>query len=276
MDTITLVFTSTVVSAIVTALFGYFSSKRQNTLKYITEERKKWRDEMRVIAEEIEHSKYYNINEKLTKIKVRINGYGSMLETDYERDGHIWKLIRELEKGTESKEIFEKKKRMLIDYISLLLKADWERSKVEVRGALQKALKCGLVLLSVILFSFYYFMIWGQNDIAAYLLHVMYMVIVAVFLSFIFGAINRNMLSAGSTGKKTIIWLIISLLLYLLGMGWFSYFFTVRWGNWPVDDRSVILGCIILSFTLNLWDLIRELVMKYRYKKAVNQIEKSV
>lgn len=39
MDTITLIFTSTVVSAIVTALFGFFSSKRQNTLKYITEER---------------------------------------------------------------------------------------------------------------------------------------------------------------------------------------------------------------------------------------------
>lgn len=218
MDTITLIFTSTVVSAIVTSLFGYFSSKRQNTLKYITEERKKWRDEMRVIVEEVEKSKYYNINEKLTKIKVRINAYGSSMETDYQSDGHIWKLIRELEKGTESKEIFEKRKRMLIDYISLLLKADWERSKVEVRGAFQKALKCGLVLFSVILFSLYYFMIWKQTDIGNYLVHVVYMVLAVVFLSSVFGEINRSMLLAGRTDKKAIFLLIISLVLYLGGM----------------------------------------------------------
>lgn len=273
MDTITLIFTSTVVSAIVTAFFGYFSTKRQNTLKYITEERKKWRDEMRVIAEEVEKSKYYNINEKLTKIKVRINAYGSTMETDYQSDGHIWKLIRELEKSTESKEIFEKRKRMLIDYISLLLKADWERSKVEVRGAFQKALKCVLMLFSVILFSFYYFMIWKQTDIGNYLIHVVYMVLAVAFLSLVFGAINRSMLLVGRTDKKTILWLIISLMLYLGGMIGFSCFFIVRWEKWPIEDRSVILVCVMLSFILNLWDLIRELIMKYRYKKAVNHIE---
>lgn len=273
MDTVTLIFTSTVVSAIVTALFGYFSSKRQNTLKYITEERKKWRDEMRVIAEEVEQSEHDNINEKLTKIKVRINAYGSTLETDYQRDGHIWKLIRELEKGEESKEIFEKKKRMLIDYISLLLKADWERSKVEVRGAFQKALKCVLVLLSVILFSFYYFMIWKQNDISDYLIHVVYMVFAVAFLSWVFGAINRGMLSVGSTGKRPFLCLGISLMLYLGGMIGFSAFFIERWKKWPMADRRVILVFVILSFLLNLWDLIRELTMRYHYKNAVNQIK---
>lgn len=273
MDTITLIFTSTVVSAIVTALFGFFSSKRQNTLKYITEEREKWRDEMRIIAEDVEQSKVDNINVKLTKIKVRINAYGSMMETDYQRDGHIWKLIRELEKGTESKEVFEKKKRVLIDYISLLLKADWERSKVEVRGAFQKAVKCVLALLSVILFSFYYFVIWRQNDIGEYLIHVVYIILAVIFLAFVFGEINRNMLSFGCTGNKTIFWLILSLLLYLGGMVWFGSFFIARWENWPMEDRRVILFCVILSFTLNLWDLLSELFVKYRYKKAVNQIE---
>ena len=273
MDTITLIFTSTVVSAIVTALFGYFSSKRQNTLKYITEERKKWRDEMRMIAEELEHSKRKNVNAKLTKIKVRINAYGSMMEPDYQRDGHIWDLIRDLEKGTESKEVFEKKKRRLIDYISLLLKADWERSKVEVRGAFQKAVKCVLALLSVILFSFYYFVIWKQNDIGGYLIHVVYIVLAVIFLSFAFGEINRNMLSLEGAGGKMIFSLVVSLVLYLGGMAWFCSFFIERWKNWPMDDRCVILVCVILSFTLNLWDLLCELYMKYRYKQAINQIK---
>ena len=81
------------------------------------------------------------------------------------------------------------------------------------------------------------------------------------------------MLSFGCTGNKTIFWLILSLLLYLGGMVWFGSFFIARWENWPMEDRRVILFCVILSFTLNLWDLLSELFVKYRYKKAVNQIE---
>ena len=48
------ILTSTVVAAVISTLTSVYNSRRTGNLKYITEERQKWREEIRKIAESIE------------------------------------------------------------------------------------------------------------------------------------------------------------------------------------------------------------------------------
>lgn len=61
-------------------------------------------------------------------LEVNINSYGKVLEDDYEKDSHIWREIEELKRIDKKKE-FNVHKELLIYYLSLMLKEDWERSK---------------------------------------------------------------------------------------------------------------------------------------------------
>ena len=64
---------------------------------------------------------------------MRINAYGISNPHDYGRDGHLWLVIMTM--GEEDNiEEFELSKELLITFISLLLKQDWERTKLEVKG----------------------------------------------------------------------------------------------------------------------------------------------
>ena len=261
---ITLILTSTVVSAIITALAGYFASRRENMLKYIVEERKKWRDEMRVIAEDAAQAKYYNIGKELTRIKVRINAYGSVCHEDYQKDGHIWRVIEDLEHGADRKEDFDKNRKLLIDYISLLLKADWERSKQEVNGAWRKVLQCGLIVVSVRTFTIYYLGIRRLSEIIA-----------AVFCTFIFQEINMRVLSMGNSGQNRLRWFFASLAVYFAGMIGVGIFFIQRWESHPMGDRLIVLSCIYLCFAINLCELLSDLTGKYRYDAAVAHLRES-
>lgn len=67
------------------------------------------------------------------QLEVNINSYGKALEDDYEKDSHIWREIEELKRIDKKKE-FNVHKELLIYYLSLMLKEDWERSKQEVKG----------------------------------------------------------------------------------------------------------------------------------------------
>lgn len=133
--------------AIVTSLFNFLTSQRADSLKYITEERRKWREELRVIALELECADFCNIKFILTKIKVRINAYGNTPGSSLKEDKHIWEEINLISKSVidNNLENFNFHKEKLGFYISMLLKYDWERAKYEVSG--QKNVKFGFVIL---------------------------------------------------------------------------------------------------------------------------------
>lgn len=118
------------IGSCIAALFTYLNSRRESKLKYITEERQKWREEIREIAENIEMNTI-NIKRELTKLKVRINAYGLSNKND---DAHIFNIIKEIEKYDKERndEKILEKKEILIEYLSFLLKHDWERVKDEV------------------------------------------------------------------------------------------------------------------------------------------------
>lgn len=133
MNNLTLILTSTVIASIISTIFSFLNSRKNNSLQYITGERKEWRKEIREIAIQISNSNPSNIQTELTRLKVRLNPMGDFWSDDFTEDSHIWQLIREFE-NPEEESCFEDNKLLLIDYLSILLKGDWERSKAEVRG----------------------------------------------------------------------------------------------------------------------------------------------
>ena len=74
---------------------------------------------------------YDKRNQILVSLKTRINAYG-IDQNNLNADAHIWKLIDKINICRE--EEYANLKEQLINYLSLLLKYDWERSKSEVYG----------------------------------------------------------------------------------------------------------------------------------------------
>lgn len=143
MDWSTTILTSGVIAALITGIFSFVSaimkSNKEARLSRITDERKVWRDKIRQVAEEFSTINFDHFdNDKdelklillLTKLKTRINSSGFCDDEDFLKDSHIWSSIRKLEEK-ETRSNTEIKK--LINYLSALLKHDWERSKLEVR-----------------------------------------------------------------------------------------------------------------------------------------------
>jgi len=116
-----------------------FKNKVDNKLQYITSERAKWREEIREIAHRLQSAEKDEIDKILCELKVKINTYGIANKDNVFQDAHIWKIIKTLENpqgsNIEEKENeIKKAKKILIEYLSCLLKHDWERSKGEVIG----------------------------------------------------------------------------------------------------------------------------------------------
>ena len=147
--------TSTVVAGLVSGIITLLQFKKSNSLKYITEERQKWRIEIRDIIVELEKSidRTSKIKPILAKLKGRINAYGLNHSKSYSKDFHIWQIIKQIE-NHEDVDLLKDDKQLLIDFLALLLKNDWERSKNEIEGDKQNNLNNVLFIISIILFTF--------------------------------------------------------------------------------------------------------------------------
>ena len=179
------------IAALVTAVFSFLQNKKNNSLSYITEERKIWRERIREIAAGIENSKYRgkkkeDINQYLTKLEMNINPYGRTAHADYMHDGNIWIAIENVQ-NSDGEEEFVKNKRLLLNYISLMLKMDWERSKEEIKGINKTSSSIILSIIMYAYFSFYYFVILGLKIADGYffgvLLLLLLQMIVFMFLT---------------------------------------------------------------------------------------------
>ena len=122
---------SSVLAAVVSGVVSVIISMKSNNLQYITSERQQWRKEIRELVEEIEKADTEKkLCPYLTKLKVRINGYGYLKHKEYEHDSHIWDLILCIERqGGEETDLFLKERDLLILYLTVLLKYDWEEQK---------------------------------------------------------------------------------------------------------------------------------------------------
>lgn len=122
---------------LVTSIFNLTQGFHKDKIDNIIKERKSWREKIRAIASNLEKARsYYEIRGYLEELKVRLNAYGIGLKDNndvkyYKIDAHIWRIIENIEKNKNS---LNENKKLLIEYLSLLLKHDWERSKNEIFG----------------------------------------------------------------------------------------------------------------------------------------------
>lgn len=139
------------IGTIISAIIGFIHNSKRNSLDYITKERSEWRKDLREIAEEIMALRYGDTvskNRVITKLKVRLNPEGmdypnTELAMYYLKEGHIWKLLDDFQ-------VTEGNKKKLVEYLSALLKFDWERSKQEVRMNFKKMVTNLLNLGSIV------------------------------------------------------------------------------------------------------------------------------
>lgn len=154
-DIITIIFSSTLLTTIITSVFNILTNKRKDSMKNIVKERKTWRDELRVISLSISKSK--NITElklAISELKVRINAYGIAYNSIF-TDSHIWEQIFMVESMESlSPKEFDNIKRMFVNQTSCLLKYDWERSKAEIKGNIQTRIIVVSLIISFLLYSF--------------------------------------------------------------------------------------------------------------------------
>ena len=123
---------SVVISTIISGLISIYTTCKTNKIEHITKERSKWREEIRKCSEELRGASYQNTLKICDRLKDRINAFGKRTSNRYSADAHIWKVINEIESDDFHLEDLSRCQMRLQEYLSLLLKWDWERSKKEV------------------------------------------------------------------------------------------------------------------------------------------------
>ncbi len=149
---------SAVAAAIISGLITIVTTTKSNTLKYITKERSVWREKIRECSEKLRGASYQDTIKICDQLKDRINAMGKRVSNRYSDDAHIWKIINELESDNFDMKNLNRYQLVLQEYLSLLLKWDWEKAKKEVNGKKNGAFQCILWIASALtyLMSLYY------------------------------------------------------------------------------------------------------------------------
>ena len=116
--------------AVLSAILVFANNSKRNQLDYITKERSEWRKDIQIILDDL--GKVGKRAEAIQRLKSRINPYGKSKTVDngddfYLHEGHIWSLVNTID-ITNTSQI-----ERLSDYVRLLWKYDWERSKREIK-----------------------------------------------------------------------------------------------------------------------------------------------
>ncbi|MBP5406339.1 hypothetical protein J6Z19_04225 [bacterium] len=162
-----------IAAALVTAWFTKSSDDKKNSLKFITDERRKWRNGIRketettvTLLRKLEAAKTLNLafrecfcNPDYVELQKHIAFFESRLNPFDEEDNAILNILRKFLpnpiSAPDSNDIEEFQGR-----IALLLKHDWERSKTEVSNKW----KFGFVLFTIFLCAFQIFL-FSENKI---------------------------------------------------------------------------------------------------------------
>lgn len=173
MNQLITILSSGAIVALITAFFTYIQNRRSNSINYITGERKLWRDKIKTLAEDIQKCRYRGENDEdikicLVRLQMNINTYGKLAKDDYIHDSHIWEIMDKLQTAA-SEEEFESDKKLLLYYISFMLKEDWERSKREIRGYSYEIRSAVVYIVITIFWAVCYFFLLCIHDIGYFL-----------------------------------------------------------------------------------------------------------
>ena len=259
------------IGAILSAILVFVNNSKRNQLDYITKERSEWRKSIKLIIVDLLDGK--NRKSAVSRLKSQINPYGfdmnvKYINEYYMKDGHIWDLLSDFDYS-------EEKSQKLSQYLELLLKYDWERSKNEVRinnNFLWNFLRWGLIILNLIM------LFWAgnvNNELN------MYLSLFSVILLFLQPSLIKllSKLNSDSPKEKTI--LILTFLVGFVSPYLYSLYLTIILLNFYnlikvnllVDILPVILVLVIISseifFLYQIFDI------DHKYISQIKKIEKN-
>ncbi len=258
---------TTIITGIFSVVVLIFQTNRKGKLRYITGERSEWRDQLRRICYElkqIEHQKKEEqkdrLDEVLVDLKTRLNAYGKDRKTDYLWDGHIWNVIRSIE---EASEVNVKEVDRLIDYISLLLKYDWERAKQEA-GVNSKFLLSNITfIISNLLFVYFGFKVFPDSSFAGIFLCV-FLLSLVYFIPFMIKHIS-NVFSDHSDTLYSALMFFIILIFYIV------YFLHPQTKDYGLINLSILVqGMAAFIRALGEWETYKR---EHQYIKSVKEIQ---
>lgn len=122
------ILSSAVVAAIIAAVVAWWTTQKQISIENITRERRNWREKVRAKALEVHDAVVARDQSKLDKLR---SEFRAILNPGDDQDKKILDCITVPAEGKEQDCAEEFAKR-----ISLLLKHDWERAKLEAGPAL--------------------------------------------------------------------------------------------------------------------------------------------
>ena len=117
------------IGAISSAFLTFINNSKKNKLDFITKERSEWRREIKSIIVDLLSGT--NRFSAIRRLETQLNPYGRYISKEdgynfYMNEAHIWELVNNFDYSNQSVKI-------LTEYLEILLKYDWERSKREIK-----------------------------------------------------------------------------------------------------------------------------------------------
>lgn len=170
---------------------GYFQKSindRNNALKHVTVERRKWRERLREIVPELRYADENQLRKYISELKTRLNPGDS-------KDNYIIDKLKELHDLRKTQMKHNKQEELIEDIeeqFAHLLKHDWERVKMEASPSkinLVRLFQYLLILIIVLYINDYcinteqiFYNEWKKDNITSYLLSLSYFFIVLISL----------------------------------------------------------------------------------------------
>lgn len=280
---------SIVIGGIISGLVSFMINKRQSNLQYITAERKEWRKEIREISYKLCGASYKDTLLLLTSLKTRINGFGNN-SNKYSEDAHIWEIIRKVELSNPSMGDLKILQEQMIEYLSLLLKDDWERTKKEVKGDSYNNLSIITLVAVTIYFTISIFYGNQISDISVFdlLTIILSYIVLIIFSSLLFGIVGKTACSRIIEGtiddKPNVNYQTKSLKCYLMWgvlifVMWLVYGFAmaniyISIGMGKLNEISNLLSNLIYILGIT-FQFIYQLLKIERHSKYYNAINKT-
>lgn len=165
-------------ATIITCFFQLNMTHNTNSLKYITEERRQWRRDLCDIAKRIEVSHGKQMKQALFELKMKLNPMG-IRDGKILHDNHIWTLLEKMDKEPNDKS----QKSLLLKYIQLLIKYDWEKTKREVTGNSDKRKMILAIIIGVIYIIYIHFIRCGNVFNQEYIMANFVIIMLPILLS---------------------------------------------------------------------------------------------
>lgn len=144
----------TIISSIITASVSIVICMWQGGWKYTTSPQKEKIEEIRKIVIQLNDASY----EKTVQLLQRLKTYICCVEQTEPKDGddflykvHIWKIIDKIER---TKETYKDQKRLLIEYLNLLLARNQNLIEKNIKNKIYKLIYSLLLIIISIFFVF--------------------------------------------------------------------------------------------------------------------------